>query len=386
MNRQTACRVCQAPALEELHELVPLGRVTSDCRPWPAGGHLAACTACGLLQKPHEPDWEADCHAIYAGYELYPQAAGVEQAVYEPGSGMPATRSARLLDQIATFSPLPEAGRLLDVGCGNGGFLRAFHARAPGWRLNGTDLHGRYRKDVEAIGGVEGFHQLEPEVVPGEFDWIVLLHVLEHIPSPIEFLERLRTKLRPGGRLVIEVPDHRSWPFDLAIADHASHFSAETLRALLVRAGYSLQALASDWVPKELTALAIDRAGAAAEPVNVDVRATLRGARSALKWLTASANEVRSLLTSTRSISVFGSSIGATWLAAQFERRVICFIDEDPSRAGRSHMGVPILTPDHAPIDVPLYLALPPFQAQDVQQRLKAHRGELRTVLPPVID
>ncbi len=386
MNPETACRVCRVAALEELPELAPLGRVTSDCRPWPPGGRLALCTACGVLQKPHEPDWEEGCRAIYSRYELYTQSVGgAEAAVYEPGSGMPATRSARLLDRIGAFAALPATGRLLDVGCGNGAFLRAFHARAPGWRLNGTDVHGRYRRDVEAIGGVEGFHEMAPEAVPGEFDWIVMLHVLEHVPRPVEFLDRLRSKLRPGGRLVIEVPDHRSWPFDLAIADHASHFSLETLGALLERAGYSSEALVDDWIPRELTALARSATTPTARPTGSSVTATRRGALSSVRWLAAVAEQARALASEPASLAIFGSSIAATWLAAQLEGRVACLVDEDPSRDGMSHMGISILAPERAPTDVPLYLALPPFQADGVYHRLSGRRGELRLVRPPAL-
>jgi hypothetical protein len=222
------------------------------------------------------------------------------------------------------------------------------------------------------------------DAVPGEFDWVVMLHVLEHVFEPVEFLQRLHSKLTRGGRLVIEVPDHRSWPFDLVIADHASHFSAATLRALLVRAGYSLEKLVDDWVPRELTALAVDRMEGPEGTTDSSVPAARRAARASLDWLKAVTDQARSFASGTASIAIFGSSIGATWLAAQLEGRVACFVDEDPSRDGRSHMGIPIVGPDRAPVDVPLYLALPPSQAEDVNRRLGARRGKLRLILPPI--
>jgi hypothetical protein len=194
----------------------------------------------------------------------------------------------------------------------------------------------------------------------------------------------LRTKLVPGGRLVIEVPDHRRWPFDLTIADHACHFSAATLRALLVRAGYSLESLEEDWIPRELSALAIDGAKAAGGPIESSVATTLRDARSALRWLTRVADQARAEAKAAP-IAIFGSSIAATWLAAQLEGRVACFVDEDVTRQGRSHMGIPIVAPDRAPKSVALYLALPPSQVEDVHRRLSGRR-ELRLVVPTAFD
>jgi SAM-dependent methyltransferase len=353
-------------------------RVTSDCRPWPAGGRLAACRACGVLQKPQDPRWDADCRAIYADYLLYPQGGGAEQAVFDLASGAAAARSDRLLDRILAGRSLLPAGRILDVGCGNGEFLRAFHRRAPGWRLNGTELHDRYRKEIESIEGIEAFHQCLPDEVDGEFDWIVFLHVLEHVPAPAALLRRLRAKLCPGGVLLVELPDHRQNPFDLAVADHSCHFSAETLRATLERAGYVVETLVGDWIPREHTALS--RGDGRTRAVCCDAGATLAGARSALRWLAAMADHARSLAAE-RPIGVFGSSIAASWLTAELEDRVAFFVDEDPHRDGRSHCGRPIYSPGRCPAGVPVYVALPSAQAAAVVERLRG-RG-MQLIAPP---
>lgn len=379
-----ACRICGEAALDELPELPAIARVTSDARPWPAGGRLAACRACGTLQKPNDPSWQKDCAEIYSHYELYAHAAGgVEQAVFEPGSGLSATRSEKLLEQVATCVTLAPEGRLLDIGCGNGAFLRTFHARSPRWELHGTDVQGTHRKDVVPITGERGFHQTEPDQVPGAFDVISMLHVLEHIPSPAEFLAKLRAKLKPGGRLLIEVPDHAKNPVDLAVADHASHFSKATLGALLTRAGYAIEKLVEGWIPRELTALAVP--GDARGPIATSVDDTLRAARPAVRWLADTAAHARELA-ARAPIAIFGSSIAATWLAGQLEGRVVAFVDEDPSRAGMRHMGIPIGPPERARAGVPIYIALPRAQAEGVYERLAAKHGARRFVLPPRVE
>ena len=62
---------------------------------------------------------------------------------------------------------------------------------------------------------------------------MTMIHVLEHIESPFEFLEKLKTHINYDGHLIIAVPDYITNPFDLIIADHASHFSLNTLQNLL---------------------------------------------------------------------------------------------------------------------------------------------------------
>lgn len=375
------CRICGASQLEVFSEFEALPQVTSDCRPWPAGGRLAACLACGVVQKPAEPRWETDCRAIYANYLLYPQGGGSEQAVFDTLSGASAGRSDRLLEKILSTRALPPEGRILDIGCGNGAFLRAFQSRAKQWRLNGAELHDRYRHEIERIPGLESFHQCLPEQIAGEFDWIVFLHVLEHLPAPTTTLDHLRSKLRPGGLVLIELPDHHQNPFDLAVADHACHFSLRTLREVIQRSGYATDALADDWIPRELTALA--RPDRRPPQIAPDIPAALAGARAGVDWLARMRQHARALASSSP-IGVFGSSIGATWLLAALDGRVAFFLDEDPHRKGRFHCDRPILALDQAPTDVPIYIALPPAQARSIQERLSSRN--LRLVLPPDFD
>ena len=145
---------------------------------------------------------------------------------------------------------------MLDVGCGNGAMLRAFGKATTGWSLAGTELGDKYRRTVESIPGVESLHTCPPEEVPGQFDMVSMIHVLEHIPEPAAFLARLLPKLVPGGLLVVELPHHVANPFELLIADHCTHFAAATATALLERAGLEVLSVAENWVPKELTVVA----------------------------------------------------------------------------------------------------------------------------------
>ena len=83
------CRVCAMPALEEMAGYTELPRVTSDCKPFPSGGRLAVCIACGATQKPIDTRWQNEIAAIYRNYEPYFQSAGVEQAVFDLAKGTP---------------------------------------------------------------------------------------------------------------------------------------------------------------------------------------------------------------------------------------------------------------------------------------------------------
>ena len=366
---EAACSICGGGTLEEMADYRGLRRVTSDCRAWPAGGRLGVCRGCGAVQKPADDAFLADIDAIYTTYTIYHQGAGAEQAVFEQSSGLPASRSVRLLETFRDRAGLKPTGRMLDVGCGNGATIRAFGQVAPGWTKAGTEFDGKYRAEVESIPHTEPLHVGPVEAVPGAFDVITMIHVLEHIVDPVDVLATLRGKLAPGGLLLIEVPHHPANPFELLIADHRTHFTADSLVRALTAAGYEIVSVAEDWIPKELSVVARAARGSLPAPSLGDVAAARQRVAGSLAWLRGTAEELRRL-GADGPVGLFGTSIAGTWLAAEAGDAVAFFVDEDPNRVGRSYLGKPV----HAPADVPagsrVFVGLPPAVAAGICTRL----------------
>jgi SAM-dependent methyltransferase len=383
----TPCHVCTAQAVVEMPAFAQFHRVTSDCKPWPAGGRLGVCRRCGCVQKVIDADWQQDIERIYAGYTIYHQSGGVEQAVFEQASGQAASRSARLLERVLSHVALPERGRLLDIGCGNGAMLRAFNQMRPTWALAGTEFNDLYRAVVEQIAGVEALYTCSPAEVPGQFQLISMIHVLEHIPSPIAFLTTLHGKLDDDGLLLIEVPDHTQNPFELLIADHSTHFSAASVQMVLEHAGYTVEALATDWIAKEISVVA-RKAGETRSPPPFE--AALRaepfeaiGRRVA--WLQSVVAAARECAAQGEA-GLFGTSIAATWLFNELAGQVRFFVDEDPNRAGSRYMDVPIYHPQDVPAGGHVFLALAPALAEAVQQRMQHSNPQAQWHRPPALS
>ena len=101
------------------------------------------------------------------------------------------------------------AGRVLDIGCGDGGFLEELQHL-------GLDVEGLdFSPTAVALARQRGLRVLQGSVedasYPAEsFDLVVMRHVLEHLPNPAATLEIVRGWLRPGGRILIEVPNRDS--------------------------------------------------------------------------------------------------------------------------------------------------------------------------------
>jgi SAM-dependent methyltransferase len=372
------CHLCGAAAVREYAPYRKLRRVTSDCQPWPAGGALGYCDSCGATQKVIGPGWHAEVKRIYDEYAIYHQGAGAEQAVFDQASGTAQARSDRLVARLAEAVAFPEHGRALDIGCGNGAFLRAFARARPQWTLTGTEMTDRNRGAVETIQQLQRFHVGDFDTLDGTFDLVSLVHVLEHVESPVTFLGRLRARIAEGGRLFIEVPFYHDNPFDLLIADHATHFTPAVLTCVLQAAGFSVDTIAIDWVAKEISAVA--HVGGMAVPLCTGSEDGYERMCACVHWLEGIANNARAIAAG-GTFGIFGTSIAGVWLYGEVDGRVDFFLDEDANRAGSTLFERPILHPQDRP-EANLFIALAPAVAREVAGRLAAD-GRGGAVLSP---
>lgn len=375
------CRICGSAALAAVPGFEALARVTSDCVPFPAGGTLARCSACGAVQKIPDAKWRDEIDQIYRSYDAYRQSGGAEQMVFDARASAMTPRSAVLMERFAETAQLPPVGSILDVGCAKGGTLAAFAAIRPRWKLHGLDLDSR---NVDDLKQIPGFHRLwtwssieNLESV----DVVTLVHTIEHLEDPYDALRSLRRAVREDGWLFIEVGNAAINPFDLVVADHLLHFSVETLVRVVERAGFAVEAVQSEWVSKEISLVARPARRHDADRQRPDVQFPCE---LYVRWLQAFVDVALRTAGTTRPFGLFGSSIAATWLCGQMADRVEFFVDEDTSRRGRTHLGRPILSPEQAPSGAIVFMAMIPSIAENIRARLAPL--PLALMPPPTIE
>jgi SAM-dependent methyltransferase len=372
------CQVCGGKDLDLQSGFETLPRVTSDCKPWPAGGTLALCPDCGGIQKLPDAEWLHEVRRIYGSYEIYHLSGGAEQIVFTATDGAASPRSRVLVDFISRTIDLPAKGKLIDIGCGNGAALANFSKLLPQWELYGNELSARALGRLREIPNfVALYDTADLEKVPGRYDLVSMIHSLEHMPSPLTTLTKLARLLDPNGVLFIEVPDIDSSPFDLVVADHLCHFSADTLRHLAARAGLLPTSLTTKVLDKEITFLGRLGSEVALRP---DPGAGLRKLRATLSWLHAVLDQGR-VLSTKGNFGIFGTSISGMWLYGAVGDAVDFFVDEDPARIGHRYDGKPILSPQEVPADATVYVPLTPTVSAKVVARMAGLAA--RFVPPP---
>jgi SAM-dependent methyltransferase len=141
---------------------------------------------------------------------------------------------------------LAEPGQLLDVGGGRGDLGVVLGER--GWEVTLLDPSPDACAEARARGvAAECGTLLEAEGrLRGGFDAVVFQHSLEHVSEPLDELEAARRLLRPGGLLLVTLPNFGSrqrrrfgsdW-FHLDLPRHRTHMTMAGLRALLERSGF----------------------------------------------------------------------------------------------------------------------------------------------------
>ncbi len=130
-------------------------------------------------------------------------------------------------------------GRYLDVGCGNGTFLYTMKRINPSGEYYGVEPGNFDEEDIKAHGlnvirgTLEDAHYQD-----NYFDVITLNHVFEHVPNPSETIKELKRILKPGGILIIAVPNLNSLAYkifgkffyQLDVPRHLFHYSDKNLK------------------------------------------------------------------------------------------------------------------------------------------------------------
>jgi len=136
--------------------------------------------------------------------------------------------------------------KILEIGSGHGFFLEAM--RKLGYEIIGIDISKGKRKISKKITKVKILDVNINEKIPniGKFDTIVIIHTLEHIADPINFLKNAKKLLNHKGKIIVEVPNCNDFNLNFNKAyeqfywerAHIHYFTPKSLRAVFRRASF----------------------------------------------------------------------------------------------------------------------------------------------------
>lgn len=218
------------------------------------GFELAQCASCELVFVANPPRAEDISNFYSFGHGYQAHFAGAQDDARAESAAR------RHLGDVGRYK---HAGRLLDVGCSAGIFLKA--ARTAGWEVCGVELSEDTASVARARFGLDVRQGAltERTFAPASFDAITLWDVVEHLPEPVPVLRTVRALLKDDGVLLLETPnveglfprlsyraasDGRYWRHPEPPA-HLFQFSKKTLGRALHAAGLRAIEIADRRIP-----------------------------------------------------------------------------------------------------------------------------------------
>lgn len=318
---------------------------------------VVQCRSCGFLYNSPRPD-----AATLATY--YAEDSMMSGQVFrdESATGHYPQLQAQRAAFLARLLRRRRGGRILDVGCGNGGFLRALADELPDWELAGLDpstnaVNSCRNRGLRVQRGALGDDILNAQ----PFDVISLISVLEHLPDPATALGSCLRRLAADGLLFIEVPDSLQPELSLTgffNLEHIIHFTPGSLGRMLQEQGFTsgLRDKDADGVIRLAASNNLAVWQAMSDQAPSDDRAQAR--QSVLDYAEAEhrlIDDLRRRVTETLEdwrqrglrVAVYGAGIHTAQLATlvNLSGNACCLLDGDPKKQGQEYLGLPVLTP-----------------------------------------
>lgn len=198
------------------------------------------CDACGW-QPARIAGFDAYAPDMADSRDSFDPALHVELAKLEAGNFWFRARNELILHALRTFAP--DMRSFLEIGCGTGFVLNGVRTAFPGVDAAGSELF------VEALGyaskrlpGVD-FMQMDARHIPFRqaLDVVGAFDVIEHIEDDEGVLREVHLALRPGGTLLLTVPQHPwLWSDQDDYAHHVRRYTRKELQDKLRAAGFTV--------------------------------------------------------------------------------------------------------------------------------------------------
>jgi SAM-dependent methyltransferase len=158
-------------------------------------------------------------------------------------------RSRRQQKAATILSGVPAGARVLDVGCERGELLNVL--KENGCDVAGTQLSQGAADFAREHFGIDVFvgELQDAPFEAGRFDVVLMINVLEHLPDPESYLQRVAALLKPGGVFWVELPNAGSFTAEVTGKKWLHHdpphhywgFTLPGLRTMLDRHGFDIE-------------------------------------------------------------------------------------------------------------------------------------------------
>ena len=247
MNRvhYTTCPVCSSKEINPLLTVPDYSVSKEDFVIW-------QCNQCTLRFTQDVPDEESI--GVYYQSDNYISHTNTDKGlinkVYKKARTFTLLQKQKLITKITGL----KKGKLLDMGAGTGAFLHTM--QQAGWEVTGIEPDETARRIAKKTNGIDLKDNSFFNHLRSSFDVITLWHVLEHVHTLHDYVEKLKSLLKPNGKLFIAVPNYKALDASLYnlywaaydVPRHLYHFTPQSINVLMELHGLKVTAKKPMWL------------------------------------------------------------------------------------------------------------------------------------------
>ncbi|MDI6717442.1 MAG: class I SAM-dependent methyltransferase [Patescibacteria group bacterium] len=246
--KQIRCNFCDSDNSSLLYKAKDRMIRRNDLREF----NVVICGDCGLVCFNPQPEWK-DLEYFYGDdyYTNFFANKNKKSAVYNLIRKAKRAVLGAYMPKFWDFGK--KSGNFLNIGCGNGDYESYLIKNYQKWKFYGVEPNILSYQIAKTIDGFKVFNGdlKSARYKDNYFDVILMNHSLEHMPNPMENIAECFRILKPGGRLVVAVPNFNcftrrlfgSYWFHLDAPRHLFHFSSDVLKAMLEKNNFKINSL-----------------------------------------------------------------------------------------------------------------------------------------------
>jgi SAM-dependent methyltransferase len=327
------CPLCLSTEVEINILPYPLFR-HMDFSPFhPGPNKIGQCRVCQSVFRVIDDDEQMAIDAIYTGEE-YLRHEEPHTIVIE-GYDAPQPISFFQAKLLAPFLAGKEPS-VLDIGCFDGRLLFEIGKVCDARDLCGFDVSERPRFPRDSKFRFVCGHMGS---ISGQFDIILMSHSIQYIRNIHELFQRIRSLLKPGGQLFVQVPDYSVKPCSLLLGDLYYHYDQTIMKNMFRHMGFNTIFLDNPYFPRDILVVASPGTKEMAAGYSEEFHLKTGLARI------AEMAERLDQLTTFDALGVLGTTSEAAFISYYLGVRVSFFVDENPKKVGTDFQGKPVIHP-----------------------------------------
>jgi SAM-dependent methyltransferase len=264
-------------------------------------------------------------------------------------------------DEFISFITSPVKGKkILDIGCSTGYILHELAQK--GGKACGIEPGPSAETAQERYGIPVKRELFKAGIYKKEFDIVLLLTVLEHIPRPAIFLKEVATAMKKDGILYIGVPSCeqqlRKGDPGMMLHEHWNYFTEQSLKNTLAKAGFRV--IATHISQKGVLYASATYTGIT--PPNTSAQ-SLEIAREYAQQVDRMTRNVKAWASVSQKKAIYGASVGTAYFLTHISHSNLHIYDGETKKRGKYLPGctIPIQPPEDIMTDNPSTILVTPI-------------------------